>query len=118
MLKTIWLGTYSDLAKKLNCISGYWDCTDEQHKIFKTEGTTLRFFEKTQMVWCHGTQEEMLIGLLQDSPMLPEERMLQTTQAVVRALLRIETALAEQFEIFKALHITITEQLKNDRNHS
>lgn len=118
MLKTIWLGTYSDLAKKLNCVSGYWDCTDPQHKIFKTEGTTLKFFEETKMVWCHGTQEEMLIGLLQDYPISIKEPVPEIQKAVRRSILHIETMQAEQLEILKALHITITEQLKNDSNHS
>ena len=111
MLKTIWLGTFDELFAKLNCVSGYWDCTNEQCKIFKTEGTILRFFEETQVVWVQGTQEEMLISLLQDSPMLLEERSLQTLQAVGRTLLRIETLIGEQVEFQKTLHVLITELL-------
>lgn len=117
MQKVIWLGDLPALKNRVNAVSGYWDHTVEGQSTFKMEGGQFTYFENTKIVWFQGERAEFLAGLISNGQITSEECLLQTTQAVGRTLLRIEAALAEQLEILKALHITITEQLKDDHNH-
>lgn len=118
MYKVIWLGEFSELKNRTNTVSGYWDHTVEGQSTFKMEGGQFTYFENTKIVWLQGERAEFLAGLISKGQISSEEYLLQVTQAVSRTLLRIESALAEQLEILKALHITITEQMKHDRNNS